>query len=288
MEILLRNIPNDYAFKKEYLDKNAPNIETLILGNSHALYGLNPKYFNTQTFNASHVSQSLDYDFEILKKYQSSLHQLKTIVLPISYFTLFWKIESNSESWLDKNYTIYYEMDTFHSYTSYSEVLSHEVSLNLKRLGSYYIKGNSAVFCTNLGWGTNYNSNNSQDLAETGKTEAIRHSRDINDIHYKNILRDNVNTLNSLIAFCKNRDVKILLLTPPAFQSYRQNLNKTQLKMTLEIAKNIDLVNNNCTYLNLLNDSSFVATDFYDADHLSEIGAEKLSKVINEKINNWK
>lgn len=33
----------------------------------------------------------------------------------------------------------------------------------------------------------------------------------------------------------------------------------------------------NCTYVNMINDSTFIAKDFFDADHLSEIGAKKLS-----------
>ncbi|NQU51903.1 MAG: hypothetical protein HQ522_05140 [Bacteroidetes bacterium] len=288
MEVLLRNIPNDYEFKKEYLDKNASEIETLILGSSHSFYGFNPVYFTTKTFNASHISQSLNYDFEIIKKYQFGFKQLKTIVLPISYFTLFGKLEAGSESWRVKNYILYYGLKISNSYTDYSEVLSNKINVNLKRLGSYYIKGNSAISCTSLGWGTNYKSENARDLIETGKTAALRHSKDINDIKYKIILRDNELTLSSIVAWCKNRNISLVLLTPPAFKTYRQNLNEAQLNETIEIAKRIDLDNSNCIYLNLLNDTNFVSKDFYDADHLSEIGAEKLSKLINEKINNWK
>ena len=291
MEILLRNIPNDYEFKKEYLDKYSPEIETLILGSSHSFYGFNPVYFTNKTFNASHISQSLNYDFEIIKKYDYDFKQLKTIVLPISYFTLFTKLDAGTESWRVKNYILYYGLKTSNSYTDYTEVLSSKFNVNLKRLVSYYIISESAISCTNLGWGTNYKSENARDLIESGKTAAIRHSQDINDINdikCKNILRDNELTLSSIIAWCKNRNIRIVLLTPPAFKSYRKNLIETQLNVTIEIAKRIDLDNNNCIYLNLLNDSNFVAKDFYDADHLSEIGAEKLSKLINEKINNWK
>ena len=50
MEILLRNIPNDYLFKKKYLDEYSSEIETLILGSSHSLYGFNPEYFTSKTF----------------------------------------------------------------------------------------------------------------------------------------------------------------------------------------------------------------------------------------------
>ena len=65
-EILLRNIPNDYIYKRKYLDKNAQNIDILFLGSSHVFYGIDPRFIHAPSFNASYVSQTLNYDFEIL------------------------------------------------------------------------------------------------------------------------------------------------------------------------------------------------------------------------------
>lgn len=79
-----------------------------------------------------------------------------------------------------------------------------------------------------------------------------------------------------------------MLLTPPAFDTYRQNLNQEQLKITINTTSDICSKYNNCIYVNLLSDTNFAATDFYDADHLSEIGAKKLSVLVNEIINKWK
>ena len=107
-EVVLRNIPNDYIYKKKYLDVYSNEIETLVLGSSHSFYGVNPAFFFKNTFNASHISQSFDYDLEILEKYDGYLGELKTVVIPISYFSLFHKLESGSESWRIKNYIIYY------------------------------------------------------------------------------------------------------------------------------------------------------------------------------------
>ena len=88
LEVLIQNIPNDYSHKKGYLDKNAAQIETLILGSSHSFYGLDPTFFSSKTFNGSHISQSLKYDLEILKKYEGNFKNLTAVVLPISYFSL--------------------------------------------------------------------------------------------------------------------------------------------------------------------------------------------------------
>ena len=100
MEALLRNIPNDYQKKRAYLETNAHEIETLILGNSHSLAGLDPSYFDTKTFNAAHVSQSLNYDLAILNKYVDRPDSLKTIILSISYFSLYETLESSLETWV--------------------------------------------------------------------------------------------------------------------------------------------------------------------------------------------
>jgi hypothetical protein len=285
IEFLLRAAPNDYLLKKNYLDKKSAAVETLILGNSHSFYGLNPQYFSTTTFNASHISQSLNYDFEILKKYQNKLKKLKTIVLPISYFTLFSKLEVGSESWRVKNYIIYYDMNSSNSFTDYSEVLNNRMNVNGKRLISYYLLGKSIISCTDLGWGKDYNSENSKDLSETGKTAAQRHSKDeLNFEGNKEILRDNILILRSIINWCKDHNVKIVLMMPPAFETYRNYLNHEQLKISLNITKEMCSKYGNCIFLDLLNDSNFKAIDFYDADHLSEIGAKKLSELINKKI----
>lgn len=288
-EILLRNIPNEYLFKKKYLDDHSAEIETLILGSSHSYYGLNPDFFSVKAFNASHVSQSLNYDFEILKKYQFNFNNLKTIILPISYITLFAKLDAGSESWRVKNYVIYYGMNVSKSFIDYSEVLRMRIRVNLKRLVSYYVLRNLNITCTKLGWGTSYKSENALDLVESGKISAQRHTReDINSDKYQDIFKDNKLILNSIIKWCGERNIKILLLMPPAFETYRQNLNNAQLNCTIETTRQIAAKYNNCIYLNLLGDTNFIAKDFYDADHLSEIGAAKLSTLINDKINEWK
>jgi len=286
MELLLRNTPNDYLFKKQYLDKHSSEIETLILGSSHSFYGFNPEYFSSNTFNASHISQSLNYDFEILKKYQDQFKNLKTIILPISYFTLFGKLEAGSESWRVKNYIIYYDLNSSKSLIDYSEVLSNRINVNIKRIASYYVLGNSTISCTDLGWGTSYNSKNARDLAETGKTASKRHTmEDINSDKYQQIFQENIFILESIIQWSNKNNVNVLLLTPPAFETYRQNLNQEQLKITINTTSEICSRYENCIYENLLSDINFVALDFFDADHLSEIGAKKLSELINEKIS---
>jgi hypothetical protein len=284
LEISLRNLPNDFKIKKNYLDTNAPHIETLILGSSHSFYGLNPDYFSSKTFNASNISQSLNYDFKILQKYQDKLQSLKTIVLPISYFTLFSKLEAGSESWRIKNYVLYFKLNS-NVLTHHSEVLTNKLKVNTDRLISSYFTEHSNITCTTLGWGTKYNWKNARDLDITGEIASKRHTlQNIYSDKNQQIFNENISVLNSIIKWADNNNIKIVFITPPAYETYRKHLNIEQLNTTIKTTIEICNKYKNCFYENLLEDDRFIAKDFYDADHLSNIGAEKLSKFINNKI----
>jgi len=286
MEYLLRQIPNDYSYKRNYLDNNSSKIRTLIFGSSHAYYGLNPIYFSKNTFNASHISQSLDFDFAILNMYEKNLDSLQVIVLPISYFTLWGKLEDGSESWRVKNYIIYYGMHNTNLSDNF-ELLNNKFLINCFRLYKYYIKKQDDITCTKFGWGTTYKSEKAKDLEKTGKTAADRHTRKdmLSEKHVK-IFEDNLKAINSFSEFCNQRNIKLIFLTTPTYHTYRENINAEQYKKMVDTLSNFVNTHSNCFYLNYFEDSDFVAKDFYDADHLNEIGAEKLSRKLSQYIVN--
>ena len=285
MEYLLQQIPNDYAYKNNYLNKNSTKIQTLIFGSSHAYYGINPVYFSKNTFNASHISQSLDFDLALLNKYQNRFDSLDVIVLPISYFTLFDKLENGIEAWRVKNYALYYGVNA-KSLSDYSELLSNKLKQNFDRLHGYYIKNKNNITCTELGWGTNYKSELAKDLLETGKTAAKRHTSDdlFSDKTIK-IYNENLNILQSFYEFCNQRNIKLVFLTTPTYHTYRENFNVAQYNNLVETINHFVTKHSNCYYFNWVEDTDFVAEDFYDADHLNEIGAEKLSKKLSQHID---
>lgn len=282
LEIILKQIPNDYKYKAGYLDKNANQIQTLIFGSSHSFFGVNPIFFSSNTFNASHVSQSLDYDYKILCKYKARLTNLSDIYIPLSYFTLWAKLKNENEHWRLKSYFDSYGFKEDVNFIE-SFAISKGLKMSVKRSFKYLFLQKSERTCSDLGWGTTFNSTNSQDLEMSGKSAAIRHTKK-NLLSAKNavILDDNVRILKEIITWCKNKEINVILFTPPAYKTYRDQLNPEQLKRTISIGTEFSKKYNNCQYINLLSDETFVKEDFYDADHLSEIGAEKLSLKLNE------
>ena len=270
LEISLRKIPNDYQLKKEYLDKNASEINTLILGSSHTFYGLNPEYFSKKTFNAAYVSQSLDLDYKILKTYESKFKNLKTVIIPISYFSLFETLETDIEKWRMKNYVLYYDFPIKTDLNNQYEIFNSDIKSNLKKTIKHYFLNKTYITSSNLGWGTNFNSKDKKEFK--GEITAKKHTAKNFDL-----FENNLKSLQNIINLCRKKNISIIFITTPTHSSYYQNLNQIQLEKTLKTIKNLVLTNSNCTHINLMYSNSYNNDDFFDADHLNEKGAKKLS-----------
>ena len=282
-ESLLRDIPNDYSIKRKFLDTNSNNLEVLFLGNSHIYFGINPEYISRKSFNGAHISQSLNFDLAILEKYEDRLKNLKYIIIPIDYFSLYSTIEGGVENWRVKNYSIYYDISTWGNYWSGFEMFNGKLPSNIKRVKSYLFNRKSDITCNKFGFGTTYNSKDSKDLIETGKTASKRHTIELEN--NQTTFSKNIQTINSIIEFANSHNLKIIFITCPAYSSYRENLNPIQLDNSVNIIKKLSAKNTNTVYYNFLTDKTFIAEDYYDADHLNEIGAKKLTLKMDGIIN---
>ena len=282
-ELLLRNIPNDYSFKKNYLNTKSNSIEVLFLGSSHIYYGINPEYISRNSFNGSHISQSLNFDLAILEKYNESWKNLRYIIIPIDYFSMYSTLEGGIENWRVKNYRIYYDIPKYGNYWSDFEILNGKLPSNISRVKSYLFNGKSDVTCNKFGFGTNFNSKGSKDLIETGKTASKRHTVELEN--NQTTFSKNIQTINYMIEFANSHKLKIIFITCPAYSSYRENLNPIQLDNSVNVIKQLSAHNTNTSYHNLLTDNTFVADDYYDADQLNENGAKKLTLKIDSIIN---
>lgn len=213
LEIAIRKIPNDYQLKKDYLNKNGSEINTLILGSSHTFYGLNPEFFSKKTFNAAYVSQSLDLDYAILNTYQSELRNLKTVIIPISYFSLFETLETDVEKWRIKNYVLYYNLPNQYNFTDNFETLNNDIKLNVKKAVKHYVLGKSFITSSNLGWGNNYSSQIKKKI--NGAITAKKHTA-----KSFNLYSENLKSLQNIIYLCQKKNIKIIFITTPTHASY--------------------------------------------------------------------
>lgn len=276
-EYFLRNIPNDYTYKRNYLDKKAQHLKGLILGNSHAYRGIIAEDIFLKTFNSAYISQSLDIDFLIFDKYQRELINLDFLIINITYPSLFSSVKTSTESWRLKNYNLYYNFNLGLKPTNYSELLSNSFELNWKRFKQYYINAeNNLIQSSELGSGSR---DGGIDLISSSKAAAKRHTKP--NLPY---FKDYIKGLNEIIKVANENNVKVIITTTPAYQSYLVELNPHQLNVMDKTLDSIVHSNNNAFRFNLLDDIRFIETDFYDGDHLNSEGAKKFTSALNSYL----
>lgn len=281
----LRNIPNDYQFKKKQLELAAPSIKILILGSSHSYYDIIPHLLRDKAFNLSYSSQPLKYDNELYQLYAPQLNSLHTVVLSISYNSFYWNLEDAIEQWRAKNYVIYYGLKDEASFKNHFEISSNKGSLNYHRLINYYLKHESVISCDSLGWGTSFTSSKQKDLSQSAKYAIERHTqKELNSTKSKVCFQQNLNALKQLIDSATKHRINVLLVTTPAFHTYSNHLNHEQFNQMTSTINHLIASKPNCAYLNMLTDNRFIKSDFYDADHLNDIGAKKFTLIIDSVI----
>lgn len=278
-EFLVRHIPNDYNSKIKYLQEHSSEIEILALGSSHAYFGVNPDFLSSKCFNLSHIAQTPEFDLKLFKKYLEKMDQLKVLLYPISYFTFFWDLQSSPESWRLKNYTIYYQIDAANSLKDYSELMSVKPKQNFQRIIDYYIYDKSEIKISPLGWGSLNSPKKSNFIDEVVYDVVDRHT-----ILSSPYFEKNSKEVEQIIQLCLLKGIKVILFFPPAFEKYREFANPKQLQMTYQKIEDYTRKFGNCLFIDYFADSTFTRNDFFDADHLNNLGASKLSQKLNVEV----
>ena len=278
LEVFYRQAPNNYSYKDQQLQNVAANVQTLIMGDSHAFYGINPVYFKDPTFNLSNISQSLLTDELLLEKHIANLPALKTVFINISYFTLSAKDNALESNW--RKYFYYHGMGitapsiSFWNPQRYSMALIQRFDKSMALVQAYH-KNHTIVNATPLGYGMQDASYIVKDKDAISLVIANKHED--NSLDFKN----NTARLQRIIALCKKYEVAVVLLEMPVYTTY-YNLLDTQKKEKIKsVLTTLSGVDDTVFYLDLSTNSLFEKQDLRDADHLTNSGAKKCSEYLN-------
>lgn len=281
LEVFYRQAPNNYSYKDQQLQKVAPFTKTLIMGDSHAFYGINPVYFKDPTFNLSNISQSLLTDELLLEKHIANLPALKTVFINISYFTLSAKENDLESNW--RKYFYYHSMGirapsiSFWNPKRYSMALIQRFDKSIDLVQQYY-KNHTIVSTTPLGYGKQDMSNVVKDKEAISVVIANKHED--NSLDFKH----NTARLQRIIALCKKYGVRVVLLEMPVYPAYYNLLDTEKKEKIKSVLHELSGVNDTVFYLDLSTSPLFEKQDVRDADHLTNSGAKKCSILLNRYI----
>ena len=280
-EIQLRKIPNDYKLKSNYLKQKGEKFETLILGSSHSFYGVNP-HLLSNAYNLAHSSKSYDLDWKILNKYERYLPNLKTIILPSSYFSYVHTVGNSSQRHLLKNYELYYGIDiNEYDLSLNTEIFSHSIWENITRYKKFLLDGKNDVTIDDKGFIKNRKKYD--ELAYNSVKTVRKHT---NKLSYEDVNK-NFLGLKNILDFAEKNNIQVILVTTPVAPIYRNNVDKEQYDYWNETTKKLVDNYQRVIWLNhFKNDSLFNKSDFVDTDHLSLQGANKVTKELKKYIKN--
>ncbi len=277
-ETVVRSMPNPYRTKHQGMIMCAGDVETIILGSSHSYYGVYADSVE-RSYNLANVSQIFKYDYLLLKQYAENCKNLHTVVIPMSYCSLFDpNFETNDDWWYVINYVLYMDVDATPNKLKYYCEVFHMPAFREKLRA--LVKTNY-LECDSLGFGVNYKLENRDDSWDKyGSMAAKRHTASNWDF-----LEENIYYLEEIIKFCQSRGVDVVLVTLPAWHSYYENLDERQLakmyEVTFAMCKKYGL-----RYYDYMKDKRFVTDDFFDCDHMSDVGAKKFTSILKKEVLN--
>lgn len=279
LEILVRQIPNPYKTKINGLKAEAGEVTTLVLGSSHAYFGIDPAVLPGKSLNLANVSQTLDFDEWILQKNLPALPRLRNVIIPVSYFSLNSTLKDSIEAWKRTYYIVYWNYPGIFPLDYHFEVAINP-RLALSRIFNYYISRRMVQDWTEAGNGTAYTlASRAPAWKETGPDAAARHTYPPNP---ETVAR-NTASLRHLIVMCQARGIRPILVMTPTYATYYEHLDQAQLRAVEDLCRQL-AQEFQISFLNHLTDPSFGENDFYDADHLCRGGARKLTAVLANSL----
>jgi hypothetical protein len=270
---------NTLFYKEAKVKVAADKIEVLILGSSHALFGLNPDTFGRPGFNLAGVSQTLYYDQHLLEGLLPSLDQLDHVVLTISYFSL-WHTTGLQEDWRESFYTRAWGASPESGridWRACSYVAMYSLPVTRR-----YLLGDYAGFVEENpvapnGWqGVAIPPKWGAPVSDEGGQWRLEEHHRIMD---QSRLAAQSSYLRQIVEILQERGIRPLILTPPAQPTYWQNFDPEYWEPAEAFLAEL-CEEKQIPWLNLLQDTRFYPSDFFDNDHVNSVGAEKLSRIV--------
>lgn len=284
LEYLVADLPHDVQIKSVYLEEQQDSIKVAVFGSSQINNAVNPAFLTKNTVNLSSSAQHHNTDFKILQGLIESLPALKTVVFEVSYGHF--EIPHNSRYyWKNSLFLRYYGINTFDRPASLSDKLlyvSHPGFFS-ELLFDYYVR-DSVPYNYNR-WGFDENRFEGKFLKMDFDAKKIAASFvKMNRRENKKLLAYNVEYFRDMLSFCKDRNLDVVIISPPTYSNYVAKRDKNILRRRDSVIDVLQEDYNNIRTLNTETDSDFLVTDFRNENHLNPKGAKKFTLKLNKLL----
>lgn len=280
VEYGLSRLQTGYGTKRRLLEQNIGEARVLVTGSSHAYYAVQPRLLGVPAFNTAYVSQDIYYDSRIVLRYLPRAHNLRLVVVSVSYFSFEAVVEDSMVADRVPFYTRYWDIPPATPgrwLADYSFIALHGAERTRAHLWDFF-RNSEAEYIDPSG-GNAVLPRSSRRAVENGAVAVARHHSTMKVGN----LPKTVRWMEELLEALRARGVAAVFITTPVSPSYRERIDPAAYARMQEAVAGLCAVYG-LEYRNYLGDSRFGLEDFADSDHLVARGAEKFSLILRDEV----
>ncbi len=288
MELLTDHLPSKFKANQNYIEKQKNKFETLVLGSSQLMNGINAEWIESSTLNLASGSQHHDTDLKLLKTLRPKFDNLKTVVIELSY-SHFELPHNGTKFWKNPLYLKYYHVNMFERKTYFKDkfIFLANPPFFLKNFYNYYIENDLYDKFNEFGFKTFNYSGVFKNLNYNEDEIYLIPQIDLNTVEDLSIFKKNTKLFFELLDYLEHEKINIIICKAPMYKTFLSKRNPSILKRRDSILQVVSLKYFGIKILDVEEDTlNFNVNDYINHSHLNPDGAKKFTLLLNEIINN--
>lgn len=287
---------NRYYLENALLKARTQKVKNIFTGSSYGLYGIDDHVLGTDGINLSLHSQDLYYSTKGIYEVWKDNKNVKNIILCIGYYYFFSDLSKtqNSEE-IRKVSTTYWPVfrdahNCFIMPAEESTLFKSEIFDIVKMFRQYSLsefqKGYWNDKRKRQAWASKLWKDKTKNWVDLSETEKDQAGQERATLHNKNrkresTLRENTRLFEEFVSFCSQNQINLLVVVTPASRYYRTYADKEFEEIFYRILNGMD---GDIHVLDLYENNVFVEEDFNDMDHLNDLGADKMTSMVLQRL----
>lgn len=260
-------------------------IQICNFGSSHGLCSFNYEDVRGRScFNFGLSSQTLSYDLRLMKCYGDRLEQGGTAYIVVSYFSLFGKPETETDSFESRNRRYY-------DFLPKEYIKEYDAKTRIYEKYLPALVNGGSVISTLLKGGQNTDDNWSltADPERVGSDAVRAYKRHIlassvDDGENRIVNPEEISALYEMIELCRSKDVEPILVTTPFLAEYTDAISENDPRFYDDFYSLIDQIvrDTDVRYFDYSSDERFKHdySLFMNVDHLNRRGARQFTDIL--------
>lgn len=285
IECLLLLKPNEYSYKRKYVEKHIDEIEYLLLGNSSIVFTILPDSLGNNCFNMATAGRDIRYDLELAKRYVPEMSNLDVLVVPLIYNNFILgrgepnTLDQRKPLGMQSSYKCMhykYMQLRIDGFWYWSEFLNSKFDF----LHRFFLKDEDAIECDALGFRAQKITDRQSGWEYRYLPPIINMTKEKDETLYAYLY----SVFSTFAELAASKNARLILLQPPAYTTYQQCMNEYVLDDINSFLDELKTNFQNVEYYDYSHDTRFTDDDFWDAAHLTDIGAFKFSHILKEEV----